>query len=70
MQTVKLSEVKIKGPFKANEYLVGKLMNSLVVDGQKTPILVNDAMYVLDGRHRLEAMRRLKLEYIDVTTSR
>lgn len=67
---VKLEEVKIKGPFKVNEYLVSKLMNSIMVDGQREPVLVNDALYVLDGRHRVEALRRLKQDVVEVTTTR
>ena len=67
---IKLSEVKIAGPFKVNEYLLGKLMNSLAIDGQKVPVLVNDAMYVMDGRHRVEALRRLNRDTVEVTTTR
>lgn len=67
---VKLSEAKIIGSFKVNEYLVGKLMNSLAIDGQMEPILVNDALYVIDGRHRVEALRRLNRDTVEVTTSR
>lgn len=67
---VKLSEVKIKGPFKVNEYLLGKLMNSFAIDGQNEPVLVNGALYVIDGRHRVEALRRLNRDTVEVTTSR
>jgi ParB-like chromosome segregation protein Spo0J len=30
------------------------------------PITVNKELYLLDGQHRLEAAKRMKLKYIDV----
>ena len=64
MQTVELSELK-----KA-EKRINDIMNSISLIGQIEPVLVNANFMVLDGRARVEAMRRLGLERVIVEVTR
>jgi len=60
--------VNEKGNRSLNEPHVRRLMTSMEKKFLISPILVNEKFQVIDGRHRLEAMQRLKLEtkYISV----
>jgi hypothetical protein len=55
---------RINGNRQISKTHVKKLQDSIADDPSlaiATPILVNDKMQVLDGQHRLEAMKKLKL---------
>jgi DNA modification methylase len=45
---------------------IDELSNSIVVDGLKTPIIVTENYEIIDGFRRVEAMKQLGKEYIDV----
>lgn len=42
-----------------NEEVVRTLQNDISENGQLTPIIVNEKWEIIDGQHRLEAMKRL-----------
>ena len=69
MQTVELSELKNVVP-KNSEKRINDIMNSISLIGQIEPVLVNANFMVLDGRARVEAMRRLGLERVIVEVTR
>jgi DNA modification methylase len=45
---------------------IDELSNSIEVDGLKTPIIVTENYEIIDGFRRVEAMKQLGKEYIDV----
>lgn len=67
---VYIDEIKIdKNLFAFNNQVIDSAVNTIVSDFNLIswiPITVNKDLYLLDGQHRLEAAKRMKLKYIDV----
>ncbi|TNE38226.1 MAG: chromosome partitioning protein ParB [Alphaproteobacteria bacterium] len=73
MKTVKIEIAKVYVPVKTQKSLsphrVEALANDILENGQKSPIQVRlgkDRYVLIEGHHRLEAMKALGEELIDV----
>lgn len=66
----KINDIKIdKSLFEFKNEIDVCVLDSIVSDFNITawiPVTLNKNFYLLDGQHRLEAAKRMKLEYIDV----
>ena len=70
VEKVPITKIKIDTrlfsyPNKVNLSHVNDIIQN-IENSEWPPILVNEDYYLLDGQHRLEAAKRMKLKYIDV----
>nr|WP_307725764.1 ParB N-terminal domain-containing protein [Flavobacterium branchiophilum] len=69
-QKVNINEIKIdKSLMEFDNPILDSTLENIMYyfdDNFWIPITVNKDFYLLDGQHRLEAAKRMKLKYIDV----
>lgn len=62
---IKIDKKYLSFPNPVRQEEVDYIVNDFCLDGWE-PIMINQDNFLLDGQHRIEAAKRMGLEYIDV----